>query len=209
MRGKLITLEGIDLSGKSTQAQKLFDYLKASGRKVILVREPGGTKISEQIRRVLLTGKNLGLTPPTELLLYLSARAQLVSEIIRPALNSGKIVICDRFYDSTTAYQGYGRGIKLDLIHKLNRFATGGITPNLTILFDLPVQSALKRAASNRIKPDRMEREGISFHRRVRNGFLSMAGKEKKRFKVIEPGSDPNKTWKKVRQSVDKYLKAK
>ncbi|MCI0530419.1 MAG: dTMP kinase [candidate division Zixibacteria bacterium] len=209
MRGKLITLEGIDLSGKSTQAKRLFLYLKASGRKVILLREPGGTRISEQIRRILLTGKNLGLTPQTELLLYLSARAQLVSQIIRPALESGKIVICDRFYDSTTAYQGYGRGIKLDLIHKLNRFATGGITPHLTMLFDLPVQSALKRATSNRIKPDRMEREGVGFHKRVRNGFLSIAKKDKKRFKVIESISDPNKTWKKVQQSVDNYLKAK
>jgi len=207
MRGKLITLEGIDNSGKSTQVKKVFSYLKRKGYPAILVREPGGTEISEKIRKILLSQKNHEMSPITELLLYQAARAQLVKEVILPALKRGEIVICDRFYDSTTAYQAYARGLDLNLIQKLNSFASSGIVPDLTIVMDLKPETALERARKTRKTPDRLEREKLRFHRQVRAGYLAIAKKEPVRVKVIDGHDSVEKNWGKVKSAVDKVLK--
>ncbi len=207
MQGKLITFEGIDNSGKSTQAKRLAAYLKRRGHEVLLVREPGGTKISEKIRKILLSAKNDKMSAQTELLLYEAARAQLVEEVILPALRRGMTVICDRFFDSTTAYQAYARGLDLNLVQRLNRLAAGGSIPNLTIVIDLPPQVALKRIKNNRKKPDRLEKEKLRFHKRVRHGYLAIAKKQPARVKVIDGQKEIKKVWKKVKLVADKFLK--
>lgn len=202
MPGCLITLEGIDNSGKTTQARKLSNYLKKKGHKVLLVRDPGGTRISERIRKILLDKKN-SLAAATELFLYLAARQQLVSEIILPALKKNKMVICDRFCDSSLAYQGYGRGLEIDLVDKMLKSFFP--QPDLTILIDLPVPLAQKRFGPSR--PDRLEKEKFSFHQKVRRGYLDIAKKERKRVKVVEGTGNITKTWKYVRRIVDNFLK--
>ena len=207
MKGKLISLEGIDNSGKSTQATKVFSYLRRKGYSVILVREPGGTEISEKIRKILLAKKNHKMSPETELLLYEAARAQLVKEVILTALKRGKIVICDRFYDSTTAYQAYARGLDLYLIKKLNNFASFGIVPDLTILIDLKPEAAWGRAKNTKKTPDRLEREELRFHHQVRRGYLALARKEPGRIRVIKGEDSVEKNWRKVKSAVDKVLK--
>ena len=209
MPGKLISLEGIDNTGKSTQARRLSLYLKRKGFDTLLIREPGGTEISEKIRRILLSHKSGSLSPRAELLLYQAARAQLVSQMILPALRLGKIVVCDRYYDSSTAYQGYARGLDLKLVRDLNKFATGGIAPDLTILIDLPAQLALKRAKGNLKSPDRLEKEKLRFHEKVRAGYLSLAKKEPARFKIIKGDEGIEKIWQKIRCVVDKMFKLK
>ncbi|HVP35520.1 MAG TPA: dTMP kinase [Terriglobales bacterium] len=207
MKGKLITFEGIDYSGKTTQAKKLFNYLKTKGYKVILLREPGGEKVSEKIRQVLLSSRNTGMNPLTELLLYEAARAQLVSRIILPALNQRKIVLCDRFYDSTLAYQGYGRGLNIKIIDYLNQVSVSGLKPDLTFLIDIPLDVFSKRMRKNNKKKDRIEKEKIDFYKRVRNGYLKIAQKEKKRFKVIEGSGEIEVVWSKIKDTVDYFLR--
>jgi dTMP kinase len=207
MRGKLITLEGIDNSGKSTQATLLCNYLRKKRLAVVFVREPGGTQISERIRGILLSSKNHSLVPEAELLLYQAARAQLVFEVIAPALQRGKIVVCDRFYDSTTAYQGHARGLDLGLIEKLNKFASFGIVPGLTMVIDLPVEAALGRAIKQGGLPDRLEREQLKFHKQVRRGYLSLAKKYPGRVKIIKGDQSIEKIWEELRLTVDKFLK--
>jgi dTMP kinase len=202
MPGRLITLEGIDNSGKTTQAQKLSKYLKKKGYKVLLVRDPGGTGISERIRKILLDKKN-SLSASTEFFLYLAARHQLVSEIILPALKKNKMVICDRFCDSTLAYQGYGRGLKVDLVDRILKSFFP--VPDLTILFDIPVQLSQKRLGTN--KPDRLEKEKLSFHEKVRRGYLEIAKKNRKRIRVITGTGNVAETWDAVRMTVDRFLK--
>ncbi len=206
MKGKLITFEGIDYSGKTTQAKKLFNYLKRKGHKVILLREPGGEKVSENIRQVLLSSRNTGMNPLTELLLYEAARAQLVSKIILPVLKQGKIVICDRFYDSSLAYQGYGRGLDKKMIDNLNEVSVSELKPDLTILIDIPIDIFSSRMRQNNKKKDRIEKEKIDFYNRVRDGYLKTAGKEKKRFKVIDGGGKIEEVWQEVKKSVDSFL---
>lgn len=176
-RGVFITFEGIDGSGKSTQLQALHRTLTGAGLEVLLVREPGGTMIGEKIRELLLDKENTGMTSETELLLYEAARSQIVREVIRPALDSGKIVICDRFYDSSAAYQGYGRGLPLGDVSALNRFATGGLEPDLTFLLDISARDAALRMSGRDSLEDRLEIEGIGFMEAVREGYLTMAGK--------------------------------
>jgi dTMP kinase len=207
MRGKLITLEGIDNSGKSTQAKRLYQHLKQLGRSTILIREPGGTEISEKVRKILLSSKNHCLAPEAELLLYQAARAQLVAEVIAPALWRGKIVVCDRFYDSTTAYQGYARELASNLIEKLNKFASSGIVPDLTILIDTPVEIALKRARKAGKLQDRLESERLNFHKKVRNGYLAIAKGHPGRVKIIKGDQSIEKIWQKLKSTVDKFLK--
>lgn len=209
MKGKLITLEGIDNSGKTTQAKKLFDYLKRKGHKVILLREPGGEKVSEKIRQVLLSSRNTGMSPLTELLLYEAARAQLVSRVVLPALRQGKLVICDRFYDSTLAYQGYGRGLDIRTIKYLNRISVSELKPGLTILIDIPIQVFSDRMRQNNKKKDRIEKEKIDFYKRVRQGYLKMAGKEKRRFRVIDGSAEIEAVWDQVKNIVDYFLRGK
>jgi dTMP kinase len=185
MNGVFITFEGIEGCGKTTQARLLVDALDGSGREVIALREPGGSAIAEKIRALLLDPANTGMTPVAELLLYEAARAQLVAEIIRPALERGAVVVCDRFYDSTTAYQGAGRGLRSLEFATLNRLATGGLVPDLTLFLDVSVEIGLDRA-KNGADGDRLEREPVEFHNRVRQGFQSIAAAEPHRVRRLD-----------------------
>ncbi|MCR4437805.1 MAG: dTMP kinase [candidate division KSB1 bacterium] len=183
--GLLITFEGIDGAGKSVQAEALRQWLEAAKqRAVLLLRDPGTSPIAEQIRRILLDRTNGAMSPWTELLLYEAARAQLVEECIKPALALGKVVICDRFYDSATAYQGYGRQLDLAAVMQANRIGACGLVPDLTILLDLDVEVALQR--KGRLALDRLEQEERAFHERVRQGYLALARAEPDRVKVVQ-----------------------
>lgn len=183
--GMFITFEGPDGSGKSTQATLLAQKLREEGYSVLLTREPGGTALGEVVRGILL-GKDLEMANETEALLYAAARAQHVGEKIKPALGQGKIVICDRFVDSSLAYQGYGLGLSLKELKKINYFATGGLKPNLTFLLDLEPGWGLARARKERGAMDRIEERALEFHSKVRHGFLDLAKQEEERFCVIE-----------------------
>jgi dTMP kinase len=178
MKGLFITLEGIDFSGKTTQARKLASYLRENGYGVLLIREPGGDRISEKIRKILLSEKNAGMSELAELLLYEASRAQLTQKMILPALREGKVVVCDRYYDSTLAYQGYGRGLDKKIITYLNHIATLGLSPDLTILIDVPVKVSLQRKVKNKRKEDRLEKERIEFHKKIRGIFKDRPAKQ-------------------------------
>jgi dTMP kinase len=184
MSGLFISFEGIDGCGKSTQADLLRSYLESKGEQVELLREPGGTALSEQIREILLNPNNDKMDPSTESILLSACRAQLTREIIIPALERGNIVICDRYADSTLAYQGYGRGINLEWLEKLNAFATAGLKPDITLLVDLPVDEALNRMQSKSF--DRIEMEGIEFLDKVRSGYLELTDRFSKRYFMID-----------------------
>ena len=184
MSGLFISFEGIDGCGKSTQADLLRSYLESEGEQVELLREPGGTALSEQIREILLNPNNDKMDPSTELILLSASRAQLTREIIIPALERGNVVICDRYADSTLAYQGYGRGINLEWLEKLNAFATAGLKPDITLLVDLPVDEALNRMQSKSF--DRIEMEGIEFLEKVRSGYLELTDRFSKRYFMID-----------------------
>ncbi len=179
-----ITFEGPDGSGKTTQARMLAEYLQARGIPVVCTREPGGTEISEQIRNVILSTRNKAMRNETEVLLFSAARAQIVAELIRPALAGNKIVICDRFYDSTMAYQGYGLGLDLDALRAITKFATGGLVPDLTFYVDVPAQVGLARR--HRGDTNRLDQKDVEYHARVRNGYLELAKAEPKRWVVID-----------------------
>lgn len=172
LRGKFIVFEGLDFTGKSTQVTLLAERLTQVGYSVITTREPGGTSLGEAVRKVILSTKNVDLLPLSELLLFITCRAQLSAEVIAPALEEGKVVVSSRYRLSSLAYQGYGRGIDLDLIRRLNEAATGGRHPDLTFLIDLPAKVALAR---KRGKGDRIEGEDIAFYQRVRQGYLELA----------------------------------
>ena len=181
-----ISFEGIDFSGKSTQIELLKDYLVEHKKKVEILREPGGTEISEKIRNILLDNKNLVMFAEAELLLFSASRAQLVREKIRPYLQKGIYVISDRFHDSSTAYQGYGRGVPLEIVNNVHDLAIGETVPELTFFIDIPVGIANERRKKKlKRKLDRMELSDIEFFNRVRSGYLEIARKEE-RFKVIE-----------------------
>jgi dTMP kinase len=183
--GLFITFEGIDGSGKSTQARHLIKYLEDQGISVLALREPGGTAIGESIRQILLAKSNSAMSMETELLLFAAARAQLVRQVIIPALADGQWVVCDRFYDSTTAYQGYGRGLDLDMIRSLNQIATGGCRPDRTFLFDISVEAAVGRLSGRTGKADRLDGEDRDFMERTRQGYLALAAAEPARFVLI------------------------
>lgn len=188
-KGVFITIEGPEGAGKSTQINLLCEFLEKKGRKCVRVREPGGTEIGEKLREILKHHKGEEpLYPETELLLFEASRAQLVKSLIIPSLKKGCVVICDRFYDSTAAYQGYARKLDLDFINKLNIFASFGRKPDLTILLDLPVEEGFLRTKTRKEtmhKDDRIEAETLDFHRAVRNGFLEMATNEPERIKIV------------------------
>ncbi|MBU1298733.1 MAG: dTMP kinase [Bacteroidetes bacterium] len=189
----LISFEGLDFSGKTTQIKLLVDRLKSAGHDTVLVREPGGTPISEKIRNILLDNKNKEMTQIAELFLFSAARNQLVNQVILPSMKDGKIVICDRFYDSTTAYQGYGRGINIEAITKINEIATMRTKPDLTFFIDIPINEITKRRLSaNTSIIDRMESSGEKFYEKVRNGYLEIAKNEPERFFVINGLQDVN-----------------
>jgi dTMP kinase len=204
-RGVFITFEGIEGCGKTTQIRLLAEHLRNLGYTVILTREPGGTPAAESIRAILLDPANKCLSSSTELLLYAAARAQHVHEVIRPAVESGSVVLCDRFADSTTAYQGGGRGLPMDKIEMLHAIATGGMNPDCTLLFDLPAADGLART-HGRGAPDRIEAEPLLFHERVREAFLHLAAKEPERFAVIDASAPVEIIAEKIRQRVDQLL---
>jgi dTMP kinase len=180
-----ITFEGLDYSGKTTQAKLLVDRLKQIEKEVVFLREPGGTKISEKIRDILLDNRHLELNQKAELFLFSAARTQLVSEIILPALQRKALVICDRFYDSTTAYQGYGRGLNLHDVETVNMIATSGTIPDLTLLVDIEIDEIMRRRRTAGLSEDRMESSGNQFYEKTRRGYLMLAQKEPKRFLCI------------------------
>ena len=186
-RGLFITVEGIDGCGKSTQARLIAAALEAAGHDVLRLREPGGVKISEQIRASLLDPANAEMGDGCELLLYEAARAQLVHQVIRPALAAGKTVVCDRFYDSTTAYQAFADGLDRNIVSQANELAVDGCRPDLTLVFDLPVEDALRRR-SGREAEDRLELKGLEFQERVAAGFRAVAADEPDRVKLIDAG---------------------
>lgn len=181
-----ITFEGLDFSGKTTQANLLVQRLEHQGHVVMLLREPGGTKISERIRSILLDRDHEAMEQITELLLFSASRAQLVSEVILPAIKKGKVVICDRFADSTVAYQGWGRGLNLDAVKSINRVATFGLVPDLTFLLDLPLEAIWTRMTQAGAGIDRLERSGRKFYERVREGYLQLASAEPSRFVLLD-----------------------
>lgn len=180
-----ITLEGPEGGGKTTQAQKLVAWLRAQGKDVLAVREPGGTGISDAVRHILLDFSSTNMDMRAELLLFCAARAQLVSEKIKPHLAQGGIVVCDRFADSSLAYQGYGRGLDLDTLRRLLAFATYGLKPALTLLLDMDVDAGLQRKAGAE-EWNRLDAETIDFHRRVRAGYLALASAEPERYQIIQ-----------------------
>lgn len=186
-RGLFITVEGIDGCGKSTQVRLIAAALEAAGHDVLRLREPGGVKISEQIRAILLDPANAEMGDACELLLYEAARAQLVHQVIRPALAAGKTVVCDRFYDSTTAYQAFADGLDRNMVSQANELAVDGCRPDLTLVFDLPVEDALRRR-SGREAEDRLELKGLEFQERVAAGFRAVAADEPDRVKLIDAG---------------------
>jgi dTMP kinase len=203
MKGKFITFEGSECCGKSTQSKLLYEYLLEKGYRVIFLREPGGTKVSEEIRQILLDNRNKAITSETELLLYMASRAQTVSEVIRPALKQGKIVVCDRFLDSTLVYQGYGLGMDIKLIRSLGSFVSDGVNPDLTILLDLPLEKALNGIHREK---DRIENRSFQYHRKVKNGYLKLAKQEPKRIKIVKLAEDKVVTQNKIRELVEKIL---
>ena len=186
-KGHFITVEGIDGVGKSTQAALIEAVLDSAGYDVLRLREPGGVKISEQIRAILLDPANAEMGDVCELLLYEAARAQLVHQVIRPALAAGKTVVCDRFYDSTTAYQAFADGLDRNMVSQANELAVDGCRPDLTLVFDLPVEDALRRR-SGREAEDRLELKGMEFQERVDAGFRAVAADEPDRAKLIDAG---------------------
>jgi dTMP kinase len=210
---RLITFEGGDGTGKTTQILTLESYLRERNRACLVTREPGGTALGKLIRKVLLEVGESEIASSTELFLYLADRAQHVKEIIRPAIESGKTVLCDRFVDSTLAYQGYGRGLDLDWLRRLNETAGDGISPDLTFLFDCRVEiglarTARRRAQSTRDRPeeDRFEREKLEFHERVRQGFLELAKFDPGRFRVIDASGSVEQVAKQIREIIDREV---
>lgn len=207
-----ITFEGIEGSGKTTQLEMIKEHLEWKGYKVLATREPGGTDIGERIRAILLNKVGEAIVPWAELLLYVASRAQLVEEVIRPCLEEGKVVLCDRFSDSTAVYQGYARGLDLGAIDTINRLATGGIKPDITFILDCPPEKGLKRAwdrvdtVKEGDKEDRFERFSLEFHNRVRAGYLKLAEEEPDRVKVIKGDRDIPTIHKEICGIIEKRL---
>jgi dTMP kinase len=197
-----ITLEGPEGSGKTSHIPYLVEYLREKGHTVFPTREPGGTTISEQIRDILHDLKNAEMHPRTETLLYQAARAQIVEQVIKPRLNSGEIVISDRYYDSTIAYQGYGHQQDLEQVRALVKYATGGLTPDLTILLDLDIEVGLKRKIQNEAEWNRMDAYTVEFHQRVRRGYLEMVKQEPKRWIVV----NSEQKWDDVQAELKKVI---
>ena len=200
-----ITLEGPEGSGKTSHIKPLTEWLTAQGHKVFATREPGGTNIGEQIRNVIHDLKNTEMQPRTETLLYQAARAQIMEQVIRPKLAEETIVISDRYYDSTIAYQGYGHQQNLDEVRALVKYATGGLTPDLTILLDIDVEAGLKRKTQNASEWNRLDAYDVDFHRRVHAGYLEMVKQEPQRWVVI----DASQSWNEVQEELRKVIEVK
>lgn len=209
-KGIFITFEGCEGCGKSTHSLLVYEHLKKQGFEVVLTREPGGTMTAEAIRRVLLDPANK-VSPLAELFLYEAARAQHTEDTIIPALKAGNIILCDRFTDATIAYQGYGRGLDFDVIKKLNTIASSGIKPDLTIYLDISIEKGLKKARTLNKDSfqdgDRIERENIEFHKKVKEGYLELAAKETERIKIVSSSDTIEVTHKKIINIIDKMIK--
>lgn len=205
-RGKFISIEGGEGTGKSTQVVLLARSLSEAGYEVLSVRDPGGTEISEKIREILLDRNHLELNPRVELLLYLASRAQLVSQVIEPALSAGKVVISDRFHHSTLAYQAGARSLDMEMVREMNLFATAGILPDLTILLDLPPDEGFKRIGRESGEIDRMEGQPAAFHEWVRRTFLRLAEQEPERIQVIDAGKTVDEIALEIKQRVLQVL---
>ncbi len=204
-----ITLEGPEGSGKTSHLPHLVEYLRERGHVVFPTREPGGTSISEQIRDILHDIKNAEMHPRTETLLYQAARAQIVEQVIRPRLAAGEIVISDRYYDSTIAYQGYGHQQNLEQVRALVRYATGGLMPDFTILLDLEVETGLKRKTQNNVEWNRLDAYTLEFHRRVRNGYLEMIALEPNRWLRLDASRPWDVVQQELRQAILKRIENK
>ena len=206
-----ITFEGVEGSGKTTQIERLKQYLVDQGISCMITREPGGTPIGERVRKILLNPEHHGMDPLTELLLYEAARVQHIREVLKPQLRKKTVILCDRFDDASVAYQGYGRKLDLSLVERSNRLATQGIRPNVTFLLDCPSHLGLGRALrrNRRLRQEkegRFEKEKLQFHRRVRKGYLSIAKKEPHRVKVIDTRQGSDKVFQEIRRHLDIFL---
>ena len=203
-----ITLEGPDGSGKSIQIPPLAEYLRQQGYEVLTTREPGGTNIGDQIRQVIMKLGNTSMHPRTEILLFCAARAQICEEVLRPNLERGVVVISDRYADSTLAYQGYGHGVDLEQLRLLLDFATGGLKPDLTLLLDITAEEGLKRRQSSGGEWNRLDAYEISFHKRVREGYLELVRAEPDRWKVIDAKQTPEMVQSNLRKLILEKLKS-
>lgn len=204
-KGYFISLEGGEGAGKSTQRLRLVDWLTQHGKSIVETREPGGTTVSEQIRQVLLDTRNEGLNPTAELLLMFAARSQLVEEVIRPALTAGKVVVSDRFADASYAYQGGGRQLGTETVASVEALVLKGLQPDLTLLFDIPVELGMKRVAG-RGASDRIEAESLLFFERVRNAYLERAAANPGRFRIIDASLDEAEIWRQVQAVLEAEL---
>lgn len=205
-----ITFEGVEGCGKTVQARLLAEHLRQMGLPVVLTREPGGTAIGDQIRAVLHDTANTAMLPISEILLYSAARAQIVGELIRPALAAGQVVVCDRYADSTLAYQGYGRGLSLDVLRYITAFATGGLIPDLTLLLDVDVEAGLRRKhaafRAQRDELNRMDQQTVDFYTRVRDGYKALVAQEPNRWVVIDASRDIDAIQDEIRSVVGPRL---
>lgn len=208
-----ITLEGIEGSGKTTQIERLFEFLKDRGMECVTTRQPGGTVIGENIRSILLNPENHTLEPMTELLLYLADRAQHITEIIRPALAAGKTVICDRYFDATVVYQGFARGLSVELLLKLHRILFDNLKPDVTLLLDLAPQQGLQRAwqqlnsGQRAGRESRFENEALVFHEKVRAGYLELAKREPQRYRIIDAGQSADHVFGEISKALAPFIK--
>ena len=209
MRGKLITFEGIDGSGKTTQINMLNNYLSTKGYDVVLTREPGGTPLGDIIREVLLNPENKGMSAKAETMLFLASRAELVAKVIAPALKKGKVVVCDRFYDSTIVYQGIARSLGIEKILDMSLWATSGIKPDLTFLLSVNIDASESRMILGTKVRDRIENEEKDFKQKIQEGYLEIAKKNKNRFVVIDGDKDIESIFVVVKKYVNKLLNLK
>ncbi|HVS33312.1 MAG TPA: dTMP kinase [Thermoanaerobaculia bacterium] len=205
-----ITFEGIEGTGKTTQQQRLAELLRGRGKTVVVTKEPGGTPLADRIRAIVLDSRS-AIDPIAEVFLFAASRRQHTTEVIRPALQRGEVVLCDRYADSTLAYQGFGRLIDLDRLRMVNRWATEDTQPDLTLLFDLPEETGLTRARSrNSVAPadeGRFEAEDLRFHRRVREGYLAMAAAEPERFTVIDADGSVDDVFERMRVALGELIR--
>ncbi|SFQ13528.1 thymidylate kinase [Caldicoprobacter faecalis] len=209
MAGIFITFEGPDGAGKTTQVKLLERHLRQRGYDVLVTREPGGTPVGEEIRKILLNRNYKDMDAVTEMYLYAASRAQHVRQVIKPALNEGKMVLCDRFVDSSVAYQGFGRGLGMDVVEAVNRYALGGIVPDLTLFLNIRPEDALARGRIRSEELDRLESEELEFHRRVYQGFLALQKKYPERIKEVDASRSIDEVFEQVRRLVEYLLSCK
>lgn len=208
MKGKFFVFEGIDGSGKTTQLKLLGESLAARGYPVLYTREPGGTRVGELIRELLLNPQYSELFPRTEALLYAAARAQHVAQVILPALEQGQLVLCDRFLDSSLAYQGFGRGMEVRLLEQINEPAIAGLVPDLVLLLDFCCETGMDRINRSGRGVDRIEREAQEFHRKVRSGYLALAGRDPSRYRVVDAHRPVDLVHRDILKAVEEVLDA-